>query len=142
MNHTTNYNLPQWEDADRVTRGDFNGAMQSIDAAVKSLSDAAGAKAEIVYGTYTGTGTGGSLERACVLTFDSPPKLVIIVGKCNSRSGDHMIMARPLTACFPSDYNYLNVVVWGDNTVSWYCSYGASTQFNMQGETYSYIALL
>lgn len=34
MNHTTNYSLPQWEDADRVTRGDVNGAMSSIDAAL------------------------------------------------------------------------------------------------------------
>lgn len=34
MNYTTNYNLPQWEEADRVTRGDVNDAMAVIDAAI------------------------------------------------------------------------------------------------------------
>ena len=52
MNHTTNYNLPQWEDADRVTREDVNGALSAVDAAIKGVSDTAGAKAEFVYGTY------------------------------------------------------------------------------------------
>ena len=36
MNHTTNYNLPQWEDTDRVTRADMNAAMSTIDTAIKA----------------------------------------------------------------------------------------------------------
>ena len=38
MNTTTNYNLPQWEDSDRVTRESVNGAMSSIDSAIANAS--------------------------------------------------------------------------------------------------------
>ena len=38
MNYTTNYNLPQWEDTDVVTREDVNGAMASIDSAIANAS--------------------------------------------------------------------------------------------------------
>ena len=51
MQHTTNYNLNQWEADDRVTREDFNADNAAIDAALKSVSDAS---PEIVFGTYTG----------------------------------------------------------------------------------------
>ena len=57
MNTTTNYNLNQWEDGDVVRREDFNADNAAIDAALKSVSDAAlTTKAEIVIGTYTGDG--------------------------------------------------------------------------------------
>ena len=54
MQHTTNYNLNQWEDGDVVRREDFNADNTKIDAALKSVSDAS---PEIVFGTYTGDGT-------------------------------------------------------------------------------------
>ena len=38
MNHTTNYNLNQWEAGDRVTRDDFNADNAKIDAAIKAVS--------------------------------------------------------------------------------------------------------
>ena len=41
MQHTTNYNLNQWEDADRVTRADVNADNAAVDAALKTVSDAA-----------------------------------------------------------------------------------------------------
>ena len=72
MNHTTNYNLPQWEDTDAIKHSDFNNAMQNIDAAL------AGA-ARIVVGSYVGTGEYGS-EHPTSITFDSTPKLVLFFG--------------------------------------------------------------
>ena len=48
MQHTTNYNLPQWEAADAVKREDVNGAMTAVDAALKSAADAAAAAGRIV----------------------------------------------------------------------------------------------
>lgn len=44
MNHTPNYNLPQWEANDPVRREDFNAAMETIDgamAAAKTAGDTA-----------------------------------------------------------------------------------------------------
>ena len=38
MNYTTNYNLPQWEETDVVTREDVNGAMSAIDSAIANAS--------------------------------------------------------------------------------------------------------
>ena len=40
MNHTTNYNLPQWEDTDAVRREDVNAAMSTIDAAIAGAGGA------------------------------------------------------------------------------------------------------
>ena len=34
MQHTTNYNLPQWEDTDTVKREDMNGAFAAVDTAI------------------------------------------------------------------------------------------------------------
>ena len=66
MQHTANYNLPQWEAGDRIKRADFNGAMSAIDAAL------AGA-ARIVTVTYTGD---GATSRIISLGFT--PRAVIV----------------------------------------------------------------
>ena len=54
MNHTTNYNLSQWEDADRVTRADVNADNAKIDAALTGL-DAAIAGAGMLTRLYDHT---------------------------------------------------------------------------------------
>ena len=56
MNTTTNYSLPQWEDTDRVTREDINGAMSAIDGAIKAADSGL---RKFVIGTYTGNGVYG-----------------------------------------------------------------------------------
>ena len=45
MQHTTNYNFSQYDATDRVTRSTFNSDNSKIDAALKSVSDAAQANA-------------------------------------------------------------------------------------------------
>ncbi len=45
MQYTENHSLPQWEAADPIQRGDFNTAMESIDAALGVLNSAVGGKA-------------------------------------------------------------------------------------------------
>ena len=63
MNHTTNYQLNQWEATDRVTRDDFNADNAAIDTALKTVADAAAAAqsavsgaVKLVTGSYTGNG--------------------------------------------------------------------------------------
>ena len=51
-NHTTNYQLCQWEAADQVLRADFNEDNQKIDAAMKGIQDTVPV---ILFGTYTVT---------------------------------------------------------------------------------------
>ena len=68
MQHTTNYNLSQYDATDHVTRDAFNADNLVIDAALKANADAAAgalaaaqaaaaAGCRIVTGTYTGTGS-------------------------------------------------------------------------------------
>ena len=68
MNTTTNYSLPQWEDTDRVTREDINGAMSAIDGAIAG-------KCRIVTGSYVGDDTN---DRG--ITLGSKPKAVFFSG--------------------------------------------------------------
>ena len=44
-NHTTNYDLCQWETTDQVQRTDFNQDNAKIDTALKGLSDQVAGKA-------------------------------------------------------------------------------------------------
>ena len=45
MNHTTNYQLNQWEKPDRIMMSDFNSDNSKIDTALKTVSDALAAEA-------------------------------------------------------------------------------------------------
>lgn len=45
MNQTTNYQLSQWEDTDRILRVDFNNDNAKMDAALKANADAIAAEA-------------------------------------------------------------------------------------------------
>ena len=84
MNKTENYQLSQWELADRIQMEDFNGDNEKVDAALKGQAETAAAETaareelaaavaacgncKIAYGTYTGNGNYGSDHPNC-LTF-------------------------------------------------------------------------
>ena len=64
-NHTTNYDLNQWEGTDRVLRTEFNADNAKIDAALKANADAVAAleatisqkgNCTVLHSTYTGDG--------------------------------------------------------------------------------------
>ena len=75
-NHTPNLNLNQWEANDPVIRQDFNADNAKIDAAVA-------ARAELVFGTYTGN---GAFDRTISLGFT--PKAVLIFGRNGVSTSD------------------------------------------------------
>lgn len=76
MNQTTNYQLNQWEDADRVSRADFNADNAKIDAALKAVADAASGGAKIAAGTYApGTLSAGTRYN---VTVGFRPRAVLI----------------------------------------------------------------
>ena len=87
-NHTTNYDLNQWEATDKVLRTEFNEDNAKIDAALKNHDDelagleaAIGARGNcrVEVKTYTGTGTYGSSNRTSV-SFSAVPKLATLIG--------------------------------------------------------------
>ena len=145
-NHTTNYQLNQWEATDQVLRTDFNEDNAKIDAALAGLAvrdmelEAAIAQkgnCQLVYGTYTGTGNSGQ-SNPCMLNFSGKPLVVIIFSQ-----GDFLLMGRPCVNGFwacSDGFREANVT-WSENEVSWYHSY-TNEQMNVSGTTYSYVALM
>ena len=86
MNYTENCHLPQWEENDRIMRGDFNSAMAALDRGItgaKNTADTALEKASAAYapgqkpyvtGSYTGAG------EAMTITLGFRPSFLIISG--------------------------------------------------------------
>ena len=126
-NHTTNYNLNQWEAADKVLRADFNADNAKIDAALKANADGIAANAaelaehaaalagkgncQIYFATHQGNGT----ETASV-TFPYKPLLVTVVGGSYT-----LIMLRdgPCNCISTNGYGEGFSAVWSGNTVTW-----------------------
>ena len=148
---TTNLKLHKWVKSDPIKMAEFNENFQKLDAAV-----AAGAK--IATGSYVGTGTYGS-SNPCSLTFDFPPKLLIIfndVGRMHYYSGssstDHFNQIYDLTALgtdkkyerISSDTDRYSWISSDGKIVYWYCTGSgnrAHQQCNKSGTTYRYMAI-
>lgn len=112
-------------------------------------------RANVVCGTYEGTGTWGE-NNPCTLTFDFNPKLVVFL-KGSELAFDYDLLARPIErATWYTDntqviYEYACHVSWGENSVSWWAVPGYPDapdeptmirgQKNNSGETYYYIAI-
>ena len=146
-NHTTNYQLNQWEAADQVLRTDFNQDNQKIDAALKTNADAIAAEtaaraalAETVEGkgncklehfTYRGDGGHGD-ESPTVIDFSGRPLFFMILGDSDFAFGswymDGLLM----------DLSHNNAgqnCDWNGNQVSFYASQ-AGWQLNQDDVTY------
>ena len=169
-NQTTNYELNQWLSADQVLRTDFNADNAKLDAALADLEADVSEKAsqtaldalsstvaghtaaiaalgncQIVFGTYTGTGTAGSAAPN-TLTFSHKPVLVTL----RQRYYDNGDSTCPLLVRdsnyfygYESVANSRNEVTWGATSVSWYSpGERANYQYNTQDVQYVYVVLL
>ena len=74
MHYTTNYQLPQWEAADRILMRDFNDMTAKIEAGLTGVNSAI---PKIVAGSYTGNG-----ESDRTISLGGQPKAVYV---CNSQ---------------------------------------------------------
>ena len=163
MTHTTNYNLNKFEATDRVTRDGFNDNADAIDAALKSVSDAAStaqstaatalaaaqaaaaAGCRVVAGTYTGDGTYG-VNNQNTLSFDGKPVLLFVIdGSSTQRMWAVRASTHSYSSNAPSSHDATITLTWGDHSVSWYASdssyASANTQLNFT-HTYHYAAIL
>lgn len=60
-NHTSNYNLSQFQGTDRPTwQGDYNGDMSKIDAAIHNIASSGGLREVAVSSPLSGKGTSAS----------------------------------------------------------------------------------
>jgi hypothetical protein len=86
---------------------------------------------QFVSGSYVGTGTYGS-SNPVTLTFDHEP-VVLFIGS--------IFLTRTKTKNYYEGSSEFKVT-FKNNTVSWYNTGSASTQYNTSGTTYSYLAIL
>ena len=142
MQHTTNYDLPQWEDTDVVTREDVNGAMTAIDTAVKAAATAAGAagkgNVQMDVFSYYGAGTYGSANKTQI-SFPEPPALFVILGINSLAVGRHG--GDVLVFLYDSSYAasmYRVGISWNGSTASFYSSTRPEIQMNARGTYYVY----
>lgn len=125
--------------------------------ALNLLSQAVSGRAQIAFGTYTGTGTYGS-SNPTSLTFDFEPKLLWV--NWNERGGELFANAWTVSSgCIPLTYQFMvlrgasEVLLnregsvstlsfsWNSKTVSWYSNADAWDQLNVSRSTYTYFAL-
>ena len=159
MNRTTNYNLCQFEETDRVRRTDFNEDNAKIDAAVKAVDRrvdgleaskadktalaAVEAKiSRIVTGTYAGTGGSSGVRR---ISLPGRPKLVLIRTDYPSTSHhDEAIAITDICLCRCDTYSSLSV----DPPTSGYAlenngfTVPANCDQNYSGSTQHYMAII
>lgn len=145
MNKTPNFDLNQWEQTDRILMEDFNADNAKLDAALAAEQTAREALAaamsrcgncKLWTTTYTGTGTYGSNSKTS-LTFPSPPLLVGIF----SSDGIAFFTQKGGYGAAGSYVSSLPYS-WSGNTLSYYSSRDAQSQYNSSGRTYTVVALL
>jgi len=94
MNHTKNYNLPQWSASDRIRMDDFNNAMASIEAGISNAqSTADSARSEAADLPYvTGSYVGQGVVQTIGVGFQ--PSFVIISGMDGSKTAESFAGSR------------------------------------------------
>ena len=143
MKHTENYNLNQWELADRIQMEDFNGDNQKIDAALAGLAATVAkcGNCKITLSSYTGTGTCG-ISMPNIITFPKKPVFFIIKGNTSFFLGSGTPGIRGTSAATNSSGSLgmqSPELTWTDNIVSFYCS-DASHQMNDTSMVYQIIS--
>jgi hypothetical protein len=135
MTKTDNYQLTQWGPGDPIRRADFNRDNAVLDAALDAMP-------KVAVGGYQGDGTYGA-DTPCTLTFDFPPKAVVICEKRYAYSSWSLLLAGAETAAgaWVSSYDYVLHTTWDGNTVSYYSTNNASSQCNSNNTAYLYMAL-
>ena len=119
---------------------------------ISTAQDTADSKCKIIPGSYVGTGTYGSGNKNS-LTFDNPPKMLIVTSSANAsygstRSYDLLLYISGFNGLAPSSFTsksggfYLVTISGSGNTVSWYSSQSAEYQLNKSGVTYNYIVAI
>ena len=134
MNHTTNYNLPQWEDTDRVTREDINGAMSVIDAALSGT-------AKVAAGRYNGNSTYNN-QTTQTFTLGFHPKAVLVVQSGRFFSSHTALFTRDYTITY-GESKLGKITDDGFQVGSGYDGSGndASTSLNSNSLFYTYLAI-
>ena len=157
-NQTPNYQLSQWERADKILMDDFNADNAKIDAALTALAGQVSGKADAsalaavtqsrncqaVTTSYTGSGTAGANAPSSI-SFSRRPLFIHVGGP--DGSGFSAVNGQTTSVCYMNGATRYLTLNWSGNEVSWYernGSYGSSPghQMNEKDKRYYVFALL
>lgn len=146
MEQTTNYQLSQWDEKDRILREDFNADNAKTEQALAAQQDSIAAVAaqagncEMTFLTYTGNGNyNGTATR---ITFPVRPDAYLVAGDnalLIGQGGGGAIMATDdvtYSGCSVGDHN----TSWDGNTLVLNNSVNARYQMNTKGKSYWVLA--
>lgn len=141
-------NVTPFQSTDEFTMAGFNGKISDINSGVDTeITSALSGFARIETGSYVGTGTYGGGTDAVKLSFSFIPKVVIVEGTTGSYGTAIFFYGATHadgTIQTSSNSNARYAVSWDGKNISWYASDSgadAHRQLNVNGSTYSYIAI-
>ena len=129
-----------------------NEVLATARSLISTAQSTADSKCKIVSGSYVGTGTYGK-DNKNSLTFDKPPKMLIVATSANASYGDTrsynlLLYISGFDGLAPSrltnktDGFYMVTISGSGNTVSWYSDESSLYQLNVSGVTYNYIVAI
>ena len=144
MQHTTNYDLPQWEATDAVRREDVNGAMSSIDSAIEAAAATGGGNCYIRNFIYTGYGAYGVNDPMTLFTPGYRPLFVSVQREEPSSSGDWGLFATWGTTWACTNRRTFDTVTldWKDGALYFYGTTSAQAQLNELNVNYRVVMLV
>lgn len=140
MQHTTNYNLSQYEATDRVTRESFNADNAAIDAALKSIANISSGRPRLETWSYTGTGGYGSQNVMCY-QFAAKPVLIVVIGEDSFYIGKSGMLLAVTRNSEQVAYIRKLPLTWHGTEVEFYSGSAAANQANSEGVSYTVIGL-
>ena len=139
MNHTTNYQLSQWESTDRILMSDFNSDNAKLDAALGTLAQTRNCRVETV--SYSGDG-----QSSRTFTFSGKPVMITAMGYFNwacAVRGSSVAGSVYLSDVASSGSTSKLTASWGSNSVTITSPRSdASAICNRSGQFYQMVAIL
>ena len=139
MKKTEQLGLSLPEGNDYVNIETLNENWRKIDAAFPELIGLIEGRAQVVSGSYVGTGTYGE-DNPTQLEFLFQPKLVMVSGG-NTRGTTNLLWHEGVSEVQEAGYTSSIPCSRLGNTVSWYSDTSASRQYNSSGSVYIYVAI-
>ena len=148
MQQTSKYQFKLIEGTDDFSPTPLNDNMEKVEEQLETMEESLTAvtadlgagnyNCRMAFGTYIGTGTHGE-SSPNVIQVDFTPMMIMVGSITPSGLYWPTLVIRPMTAGITGAGNTMPFS-WGEHSVQW-CSDGASSQLNINGNTYVYLVL-
>lgn len=116
------------------------GDAAALQAAVQALTTTVGGKAQVVTGSYVGSGTYGSSNKTIISTASGLKAVIIHLSDDDYPYGQFVWLYGAEYGMSYITTNAVCTITWSSSSVSWY-STTAGFQLNQSGKTYKYLLI-